>query len=231
MTSGRCSLRRLNFRATDPKTLHNSTAKSEAKRTGRPFFIVSIRSQALTRALQRKDPSTAEHAGRVERHSEAIARQLGLCELECLEVALAALLHDVGKIGVDDAVLLKPGPLSDREQTQMRAHAALGGSLVSDAAATDAAVLAVRHHHERWDGQGYPDGLAGLEIPLAARIIAVADSFDAMTSWRPYRRPVSVEEALAELRREAGFQFDPAVVQAFLQVQGAVRVQPPYGMV
>ena len=198
--------------------------------------------QALCQALKRKDPATADHAGRVEKLAAKIASTLGVSSETQTVVVLAALLHDIGKISVESRILLKPGPLDDVETAVMRSHATIGGELVRDSVAWPETpvdvVSAIRHHHERWDGQGYPCGLAGDEIPLASRIIGVADAFDAMTSRRPYREPVSTEEALAELRREAGRQFDPAVVLAFLrtydeliQARGAARVQPPYGMV
>jgi putative nucleotidyltransferase with HDIG domain len=129
-----------------------------------------------------------------------------------------ALLHDIGKIGVPDQILRKPGPLSEHEWTAMRAHPDIGASIIAGIPFLEDVAIIVRAHHERWDGTGYPDRLAGRTIPLGARIFAVADSFDAMTSDRPYRRGRELSEALLEIERHRGTQFDPTVVDAFLRV-------------
>ncbi len=171
---------------------------------------------ALTAAVETKDGSTAIHGDEVARLAESIAGRLGLSAAEARDVRYAALLHDIGKIAVPSEILLKPGALTDAEWALMRAHAPIGADLVARIAAFAHLAGAVRHHHERIDGGGYPDGLAGEDIPLAARIIAACDTFDAMTTDRPYRAARSIEEATAELRRVAGDQLDPRVVDALI---------------
>jgi len=138
---------------------------------------------------------------------------------------MAGLLHDLGKAGVSKSILNKPGKLTEEEYAKIKEHSPLGSMMIlSQAEALRQLVPIVRHHHERIDGKGYPDGLAGEEIPLEARILAVVDSFDAMTHERAYRKALSLEEAIAELERCAGTQFDPAVVEAFLAARGAREV-------
>ncbi len=168
----------------------------------------------LAAALERKDLYTHGHSRRVARHSCRTALELGITLDDIEELGQAAGLHDVGKIQVPDEVLRKEGPLTIAERLRVQEHAEIGARLVS-ALDSDRITGAVLHHHERWDGGGYPRGLAGEAIPLFARVIAVADSFDAMTSTRPYRAGISRERAVEALRRGAGRQFDPAVVDAF----------------
>jgi HD-GYP domain-containing protein (c-di-GMP phosphodiesterase class II) len=151
----------------------------------------------------------------VSRYAEATARTLGLPEATVERVALAGLLHDVGKVGVSDAVLQKPGPLDEREWAEMRQHPELGARLLAGAHLEDLAEW-VFAHHERFDGTGYPLGLRGEEIPLEARILAVADAYEAMRGERVYSSAMSHAEAAAELRRAAGGQFDARVVEALL---------------
>jgi putative nucleotidyltransferase with HDIG domain len=151
------------------------------------------------------------HSLRVTRHSEAIARALGMGPRDVALVRRAAALHDLGKTLVPREILEKPGPLTPEELAVVRRHPGDGAALLEGVAAPEVVAM-VRGHHERLDGSGYPDGLAGDAIPLGARIIAVADSFDAMTSTRPYRAARSREAALAELHAEAGVLFEPAVV-------------------
>jgi HD-GYP domain-containing protein (c-di-GMP phosphodiesterase class II) len=170
--------------------------------------------RALTAALDSRDHETNGHALRVTRLAVRLGQELGLTGAALNTLELGAVLHDIGKIGVPDAILLKPGPLTDAEWAVMRRHPVLGVEMLERVPFLHGALPLVRHHHERWDGKGYPDGLAGPAIPLGARIFAVADSFDAMTSRRPYRQPVSLRQARAELARCAGAQFDPAVVAA-----------------
>jgi two-component system, cell cycle response regulator len=134
------------------------------------------------------------------------------------EVARAAELHDVGKVAIPDAILNKPGPLDESEWNFMRRHTVIGERILLSAPALRPVARLVRSSHERWDGGGYPDGLRGDEIPLGARVVAVCDAFDAMTTERPYREPIPESQALAELRRCAGTQFDPMVVDAFCRV-------------
>jgi hypothetical protein len=168
----------------------------------------------LAGALERKDLYTHGHSRRVSRHSCRTALELGITLDDIEELGQAAALHDVGKIQVPDEVLRKEGPLTIEERLRVQEHAEIGARLVS-ALGSGRISGAVLHHHERWDGGGYPRGLAGEAIPLFARVIAVADSFDAMTSTRPYRAGMSRERALEALRQGAGRQFDPAVVDAF----------------
>ena len=168
---------------------------------------------ALARAVDAKDSYTRSHSHTVSQLSALIAAELGFTGDRLAKMRLAGLLHDVGKIGVPDAILNKPAALTDDEYEVMKQHAMLGFEIVESAGLPEPACW-VRHHHERVDGRGYPDGLRGEEIPLESRIILVADSFEAMTSDRPYRRAPGREFALAELDRNAGTQFDPDVVDA-----------------
>ncbi len=171
--------------------------------------------EALIAALETRDHETEGHSERVTRYTAAIGEALGLAEDDLAVLERGALLHDIGKIGVPDGILRKPGPLTDEEWRLMRRHPEDGAWMLDGIRFLASAIPVVRHHHERYDGRGYPDGLAAEAIPLAARIFAVADTFDAMTSDRPYRRGLSIEAARAEIRRSAGTQFDPTVVEAF----------------
>jgi HD-GYP domain-containing protein (c-di-GMP phosphodiesterase class II) len=152
------------------------------------------------------------------RLAAAVAQRIGLSERDRSMVYYAALLHDIGNIGVSDGVLNKPGPLFDAERQLVRAHVQIGNDLLRHIPVLGVVADVVRHHHERFDGAGYPDGLRGEDIPLAARIVAVVDAYFAMLSPRSYRQPLSREMACEELRRGAGSQFDPRVVDAFLAV-------------
>ena len=180
--------------------------------------------RALVGAIDARDPYTRGHSEEVTRLVVAMARELGWsgADLEMLE--FAALLHDVGKIGVPDRILRKTSRLTPEEWQIIRLHPYQSAQIVKPVEPLQRIVPWVYHHHERWDGSGYPDGLRGEEIPLASRIIAVADTYNAMTTDRPYRPAMSHEEAVAELKRNAGTQFDPQVVEAFLRVVGE-RVQ------
>jgi putative nucleotidyltransferase with HDIG domain len=171
--------------------------------------------QDLNEALEAKDPYTHGHSQRVERHSYRTAAAMGLAVDAIEELRLAAALHDVGKIRVPDRVLRKPGRLTQEEREIIEEHVVVGAWMVSNVGSADV-VSSVRHHHERWDGRGYPDGLAGTDIPLFARVIAVADAYDAITSTRPYRVSSGREHAVSVLRAEAGAQFDPMVVDSFI---------------
>ena len=178
------------------------------------LFLASL--QSLADALEVKDPYTWGHSLRVGRYAMAIAEELGVDDTLRSQLELGSRLHDIGKIGVREGILNKDGPLTDEEYRHVMEHPVIGWRILSPLL-RDAphALDVVRSHHERFDGRGAPDGLAGDGIPLGARIAAVADSFDAMTSGRPYRAGLAVDEALAELRRCAGSQFDPACVEAF----------------
>jgi HD-GYP domain-containing protein (c-di-GMP phosphodiesterase class II) len=175
-------------------------------------------SQALLAALHARENYTADHSRSVLELSLAVGRQLGLEPRELTEVGQVAVLHDIGKVGVPDHVLRKDGPLDDAEEELMRSHPEIGARIVASVEGLAHLAPAVRAEHERWDGQGYPDGLAGEEIPLASRICFVCDAYDAMTNDRPYRSSLRYRDAVAELTREAGRQFDPHLVDVLLDV-------------
>jgi len=176
---------------------------------------------ALSVTLDAGEHAARGHSDRVMDYAMAIGERLGL-DLEDIEVLrFAGLLHDVGKLGVNEEILLKPANLTDEEAAEMRRHSQIGASILEQIEFLDAITPVVLHHHEHWDGQGYPGGLAGEEIPLLARVLAVADSFDAMTSERTYRRRLSFSEARAELRAQSGRQFDGRVVEALLEALDA----------
>jgi diguanylate cyclase (GGDEF)-like protein len=170
--------------------------------------------ESLAAAVDARDRYTAGHSRRVQEVAIAIGRELGLAEAEVESLSFAALFHDVGKLGMPDAVLQKPGPLDDGEWGIVRRHSEEGERIIGHLGFLSAATPAIRHHHEHWDGTGYPDGLRGSEIPLGARILHVADAFDSMISDRVYRSAMSVDEALGELRSVSGSQFCPTCVVA-----------------
>lgn len=170
---------------------------------------------AFAEALEKRDAYTGGHTARVRLLSLAIGRQLGLEESALEELSLAAVLHDIGKIGVPDEILQKQGRLDAEEYAVMTHHPRHGAEILGLIETMAPLLSSVRNHHERFDGNGYPDRLVGEEIPLAARIIAVADAYDAMATDRPYRKALSRDAALAELRQHVGSQFDPEVVSAF----------------
>jgi HD-GYP domain-containing protein (c-di-GMP phosphodiesterase class II) len=169
--------------------------------------------RALARAVDARDPYTQRHSERVAQLARRIAIALGWSEPRADALHEAGLVHDVGKIGVPDAILLKPSALDAAESAQIRRHAELGAQIVADVLSPEAASW-VRGHHERQDGDGYPDGLEGDAIPEGARILALADAWDAMTTDRPYRRAIGTAEALAECRRCVGSQLWPPAVEA-----------------
>ena len=200
--------------STGPDTFSHYRHKFEQmKRTG-PSLWDTI--TALAFAVEAKDPYTKDHSQRVSKLAAQIAMQTRLSEAEIEEIRLAGIVHDIGKIHVPESVLNKPTLLTAEESEIVKSHAAWGAKIL-EPLKVKAIERIVRHHHEAFDGQGYPDNLKGEQIPLGARIIAVADAFDAMVSGRPYRKARTVEEALAELRRCRGTQFDPMVVDAFLR--------------
>jgi HD-GYP domain-containing protein (c-di-GMP phosphodiesterase class II) len=172
---------------------------------------------ALTSTVEAKDVYTACHGEDVAQLAERVALRMSLPATRAREVRYAAMLHDIGKVAVPSEILLKPGPLTDAEWVTMRSHAAIGGELVGRIDAFAHLALAVRASHERWDGGGYPDGLAGEDIPLAARIIAACDTYDAIITDRPYRPARSPLEAGEELRRVAGAQLDSRVVEVLME--------------
>ncbi|MEX0800257.1 MAG: HD domain-containing phosphohydrolase [Dehalococcoidia bacterium] len=182
--------------------------------------------QVLCSALDMRDSATEGHSQRVSRMTGMVSQQMGLASADIRLIERAAALHDIGKIGVADAVLSKPGPLSDEEWVEMRRHPRLGYEIVEGIEALRNAADIVHAHHERYDGAGYPRGIAAGEIPIGARIFAVVDAYDAMTSHRPYRRARSHREAVEEIVRNSGTQFDPGVVQAFLEVERVGLIAP-----
>jgi HD-GYP domain-containing protein (c-di-GMP phosphodiesterase class II) len=170
---------------------------------------------AFVRAIDARDPYTARHSEKVAAYAVELAQALGLTSPACERIRLAGLLHDVGKLALERSILDKAGPLSDDEWRQVREHPGQSAHIIGGVARFAAFLPAARHHHERYDGRGYPDGLAGTEIPLDARVLAVADCYDAMTSNRSYRAALPHAEAIARLEAGAGSQFDPVCVEAF----------------
>lgn len=173
---------------------------------------------ALASAVEARDLETREHTRRVIKYSTALAPRLGINGAKLRDLEWGAILHDIGKIGVPDAVLLKPGPLTEEEFEVVKRHPEIGHRILEGIPFLKGAIPVVRYHHERWDGTGYPLGLRGEEIPLEARVFAVVDAFDAITSERPYKGPRSPQYAREEIVRSSGSHFDPAVVDVFLTV-------------
>jgi putative nucleotidyltransferase with HDIG domain len=181
--------------------------------------------EAFALAVEAKDPYTHGHSRRVSILSEEVCRELGLGEAACETVRIAGILHDIGKIGMPELVLQKPGRLTESELETFKRHARVGSRIVSAVTELEEVGRAILHHHERHDGEGYPDRLAGEHVPLLSRILSVCDAYDAMTSDRPYRTSVTHRQAIEEIGRCKGTQFDPAVAQAFLQLY---RASPPH---
>ena len=179
--------------------------------------------ESLNATVEAKDPYTAGHTRRVQRIALAVGEELGLSAQELDALRFGGLFHDIGKLGVPDAVLAKPGPLTPEEFEQVQLHVTEGARIVEKFSRLSGAVPVIRHHHERWDGSGYPDGVAGEAIPIEAAIVGLADAWDAMTTDRPHHRALTTQEALAEVRAGRGTQFAPAVVDAFL---AAMRKRP-----
>lgn len=176
--------------------------------------------QALLQALRERDPYTYGHCRRVAAYARLLARDAGLNEYEQKVVEFSSMFHDLGKLGIPDSILLKPGRLTDEEEAIMRNHPLKSAEIISPLSNVPffrATLPGIRHHHERIDGAGYPHGVSGEAIPLQARIILVADTFDAMTTTRPYRKGLDVEIAYKELKTFSGRQFDPHLVQIFLK--------------
>jgi HD-GYP domain-containing protein (c-di-GMP phosphodiesterase class II) len=171
---------------------------------------------ALSQAIESRDAYTRGHSDRVSSLAEVVARRLGWKSSRLRALRVGALLHDVGKLSLDDTVLQKPGPLDKREFDEIKRHPLAGARLIRGFHALRPALPYVLFHHERWDGHGYPSGRSREQIPSGARIVAVVDAFDAMISVRPYRAPLPIRAALAEVEAGAGTQFDPGVVPAFL---------------
>jgi putative two-component system response regulator len=181
----------------------------------------------LAEAIEAKDQYTKGHCGRVASYALALAAQCGYPEegMEALE--FASFLHDIGKIGIRDAVLLKPGPLDDKEWEHMRTHPMKGYEIASQIDILKPTMPCIRNHHERWDGKGYPDGLKGDDIPLSARIVQIADAYDAMSTDRPYKKAIPLEECARLFRKNAGTMFDPALVETFIGRVLLLEAAPP----
>jgi HD-GYP domain-containing protein (c-di-GMP phosphodiesterase class II) len=184
-------------------------------------FVETVTS--LARAVELRDQYTGDHTHRVTDYSLLLAEELRLPGGQRYELQIGTPLHDIGKIGIDDSILRKSGPLTSAEFEIMKQHTVKGAAILGSIASMNPMIPIIRHHHERWDGSGYPDRLADDRIPITARIVAVADAFDAMTSDRPYRKALRSEEAFQEIQRQAGRHFDPACVQAFLRARHDVE--------
>lgn len=187
----------------------------------------------LSRAIEFRDGETGYHVSRVALVSRLIAEEIGLEEERCRTIYLAAPLHDIGKIGIADAILGKPGRLTDEEMARMREHVTIGARILENGSSDviRTAEVIAQGHHERWDGTGYPHRLAGEAIPIEARIVAIADVFDALCSKRPYKPAWPVDEAFAEIVRCSGSQFDPALVEAFKRRWSDIeRITPDRGV-
>jgi diguanylate cyclase (GGDEF)-like protein len=213
--------------ATDaPEAMRLADQRMYANKNSQRASAEEQSSGVLLTALVERNPDLGDHVNGVAELAEAVAASLGLTETEVEQVRIAAALHDVGKMAIPDAILSKPGALDEEEWNFVRRHTLIGETIMHAAPALRTAARLVRSSHERFDGAGYPDGLAGEEIPLGSRIIFVCDAFDAMLSARPYSPPLPVEHALSELRRNAGTQFDPIVVGAFSLVVDDRRAVP-----
>jgi HD-GYP domain-containing protein (c-di-GMP phosphodiesterase class II) len=182
----------------------------------RRSYMATVR--ALSNAVEARDAYTGKHAERVAAYGIELARAAGLEVADAPQIEFGFLLHDVGKVGVPDAILFKSSALTAEEYALVRRHPVIGSEILRDVDFLGEGKLVVRHHHERWDGQGYPDGLSGDAIPLAARVFAVADALDALTTDRPYRPSSTFTVARREIRAGSGSQFDPLVVAAFEEI-------------
>jgi HD-GYP domain-containing protein (c-di-GMP phosphodiesterase class II) len=209
--------------ADDDMRLLTALANSSAMAINKARFYTDLNDlflstiKAMANAIEAKDPYTRGHSERIRDFSLVIAAEMAFTDEQMKQTEVAALLHDVGKIGVSELVLQKQGRLTAEEFAEIKKHPGIGADMLSSIKQLKAEIPGIRHHQERFDGTGYPDGLAGDRIPIIARVIAVADTFDAMTSDRPYRRGLPDEVALTEIRDNASIQFDPACVDAFLR--------------
>lgn len=181
--------------------------------------------ETLVATLEAREPQTYAHSFRVRAYALHLAGAMGYVSSELPRLAHAALLHDLGKVAVSDAVLLKPGPLNSQEFEILKSHSAIGERIVNRIGFLAGAGKIIRHHHERWDGRGYPDGISGDDIPFGSRLFAVADTLDAMTSNRCYRRALTIEDARKEIHRCGGMQFDPAIANVFLQTSSDLWIE------
>lgn len=214
---------RVSLRQAHAEALYEAAELYEAFHEGRAPDVAPERAHlesasVLVAALTARDRYTGGHVVRVARYARALATELGWPDHRVHDLELGALLHDTGKLGVTDAILRKAGPLDDDEWSEMRRHPRIGAALLAGSVTLQPVLQTVLHHHERYDGQGYPTGLAGEEIPFEARIVAVVDAFDAMVSTRSYRTALPLSIALDELEQNAGTQFDPEIVPAFISL-------------
>ena len=212
--------RRLGISCERVRQIANRQKIKEQAKTIRNSLFHSI--TALAYALEAKDIYTSRHSQKVTEISVALAKELGLLRNNIEEIQLAGLIHDIGKIGVKESVLNKPGKLTQEEFQLMRLHSEIGEHILKPVIEDEEILKIVRHHHERYDGNGYPDRMKSKQIPLGARIVAVADTYDAMTSKRPYREAMDPKKACAEIKCCRGSQFDPEVVEIFLKMRNSL---------
>ncbi|HSS44281.1 MAG TPA: HD domain-containing phosphohydrolase, partial [Thermoanaerobaculia bacterium] len=198
-----------------------------AARENRELFLSSIR--ALAEAIDAKDPYTRGHSERVATYAAAVAKEMGLSPEEVEQIRLSGLLHDVGKIGVDDRIIRKPTALTEEEFEVMKTHPVKGAAIMSAIPQLADVIPGMKHHHEKWSGGGYPDGLKGEEIPMQARIVTVADTFDAMTTTRPYQKAMEIDFVIERIKQFAGMRFEPSIVAAFVRAyeKGEIVPMPP----
>jgi putative nucleotidyltransferase with HDIG domain len=196
-----------------------------AARENRELFLASVR--ALAEAIDAKDPYTRGHSERVANYSASIAEEMGLPSEDVEKVRLAALLHDVGKIGVDDRIIRKPTALTEEEFAVMKTHPAKGAAIMGAIPQLKDIIPGMKHHHEKWEGGGYPDGLKGEAIPMQARIVTVADTFDAMTTTRPYQKAMEIAYVVERIKSFSTVRYDPVVVGAFLRAHERGKLVPP----
>jgi putative nucleotidyltransferase with HDIG domain len=203
----------------------NNSHKSSPIRNGEPLDIAELLEKthfetimAFSEALEARDQYTAGHSRRVMEYSKSIGQRMKLDKEDIEDLKRSALLHDIGKIGIPDIILKKKTKLTDEEYAVIKSHPETGAAILKYIKSFKHLVPAVYHHHERFDGDGYPDGIKDTAIPLHARIIAIADTFDAMTSSRSYRSALSFRTALSELERNKGIQFDPDIADIFIEI-------------
>ena len=224
----KCNLYQYILKPFDPNTLQITvqqgikkfeilTQNTELSKDLNELFYKTVK--AISSALDAKDPYTHGHSYRVTLYSMILAKKMGADDNFMEEIETAGLLHDIGKIGIPQSILCKPGKLTDEEYDIMKKHPEQGEKMISDVKQLSIIADWLKSHHERWDGRGYPSGLKGEEIPLSARIIALADTYDAMTSTRSYRKALTHQDAIAEIQRCSGSQFDPKLAQIFVDNQ------------
>jgi HD-GYP domain-containing protein (c-di-GMP phosphodiesterase class II) len=214
-----------NFNVMSESIEHAVDQLKKAAHENSLLFLNSVR--MLAAAIDAKDPYTRGHSERVARYSIGIGKNLNLADKEMRNLRISALLHDVGKIGIDDRILRKPGALSDDEFEVMKGHPAKGAAIMSGVAQLIDIIPGMKYHHEKWSGGGYPDGLEGEQIPMQARIVAIADTFDAMTTNRPYQKAMELGYVVEKVKSFAGTRFDPRVVDAFVNAvkRGDIQIE------